>query len=347
MSHKIEINLDQYPQAAILVRERQILALNELARHHLPTLDVGGTVPEGLDLPPEAEWSSGVFCVERSAYEVRATAVEQGTLFLFSPAPDMGLTRLQLDSALDQMRLLMGEFLMEIGPYTKPDTPPLSPETRQQFSKSYHRMLRLMENMEYVNHAGEEGAKSFVDVVSLWKELTGQVGTLLGETETTLEFVCHEPYLMVAGDSAQLRRVLLGLLSNGLRAAQGGKICVKVSKWGNRVILSVEDTANKATRRGRMSILGQDTAQKLPVPGSGAGLGMEVVRDLVRRHRGTLLVHWDEASTRVVISLPRGSGSPYVSVQSPKQDRYGGFNELMVELSDVLPAELYGMESMD
>ena len=347
MDKKIKMDIQSYPQAAILASEGQILALNDLAKHYLPGLEVGGVLPEGLDLPEEVEEGIGSFCAGRSVFEVRGNMTQEGMLFLFHPIAEMGLSRVQLDNALGQMRALMGEFLMEIGPYTKPDTPPLSPETRQQFSQSYHRMLRLMENMEYVNDLDRGMEKTNLDVVRIWRMLTEQVETLLRGTGTTLEFVSSEPFLMVYGDEHLLRRMFLGLLSNAMKAARGGRICVKVSKWGNRVLLQVEDSADTATQRHRMAMVGQDTGQKLPLPDSGAGLGMAVIREIVRRHQGTLMVRWDEKNTRVVIALPRTIGSPYLSVQSPRKDPYGGFHELMVELADVLPGDLYAMESME
>ena len=339
-------NLNAYAQAAILICDGQVSAINDMARQCLPEVTVGVPAPDYLDLSAQTEDGTGIFCTQGNCYHVRHTSLQQGQLFLFSPIPDMGLSRYQLDSALFQMRQFMGEFYFQVSPLFKKDAPPPSQQSKEQFTRSYHRMLRLMENMECVNST-QNDPLTRLDVVGLWGRLTDEAETLLRENKTDVIFECKWPYLMVQGNGEQLRHLLLELLSNAGRAAKEGRILVKVEKRANRVILTVKDHSKEGAPNRRLGFDPRTAVGGIPLPDSGAGLGMTVAENIVRAHSGSMLSYHDSTSTTVVVSLPWSGNSPYLRVESPKLDRSGGFHPLMVELSDILPSHLFGMEDID
>lgn len=339
-------DLTAYAQAAILIQDGQVTAMNEMARHYLPDVEELSAAPDYLDLTADSEEGVGIFCARDNCYTVRHTHTEQGDLFLFSPHPDMGLTRYQLDSALFQMRQFMGEFLLQIGPYTRENAPALSKQTSQQFSRSCHRMLRLMDNMEYVNSTREEAMKR-LDVVELWGNLTDEAETLLRENRTAVTFECKWPHLLVEGNKDLLSHLLLELLSNAGREAKEGSIHVKVEKRANHVILTVKDTTKDAVPNRKRVYHPGTSVGSIPLPDSGAGLGRAVAERIVRVHGGSMFSYQDNTATFVVVSLRRVGGSPYIRVETPKLERNGGFNQLMVGLSDILPSQLFGMDNLD
>ena len=49
----------------------------------------------------------------------------------------------------------------------------------------------------------------------------------------------------------------------------------------------------------------------------------------------------------MILSLPTGPLDPRVPVRSPILQQDGGLSPLLVALSDVLPARLFGMEAPD
>lgn len=335
-------DLTAYAQAAILIQDGRVTAMNEMARHYLPDVEEDSAAPDYLELTADGEEGTGIFCARDNCYSVRHTRTEQGDLFLFSPHPDMGLTRYQLDSTLFQMRQFMGEFLVEIGPYIRE----MPKQSRQQVNRSYHRMLRLMDNMEYINSTQEDTMKR-LDVVELWGNLTAEAETLLRENKTAVTFECRWPHLMVEGNRELLSHLLLELLSNAGRDAKEGSIHIKVEKKAGNVILTVKDTTKDAVPNRKRVYHPRAAVGAIPLPNSGAGLGRAVAERIVQVHGGSMFSYQDNTSTFVVVSLRLAGNSLNLRVETPKLDRSGGFNPVALGLSDILPSHLFGMEDLD
>ena len=66
-------------------------------------------------------------------------------------------------------------------------------------------------------------------------------------------------------------------------------------------------------------------------------------------HGGTVMVASREGDgLRVVVSLPiRDTAGMFLRAPAASYDPYGGFSPLLLELSDVLPAELYRPEDVE
>lgn len=344
-------DLNQYAQAAVLTYEGQVLSVNELAQHYIPQLEVGEVVPEWLDLPIKQKQATGTFVVQGTVFEVRCTQQKQGQLYLFAPTTGGGISNGQMDHALAQMRKIMGEFLTEIGPYTANESGPLSQQDKGEFSRSYHRMMRLIENLDYVNAQAQKEAPDYhpitINFNALCRQVVEEAASVLQESGTEIEYKDANAMLLLFGDPVLLKRMLLGLISNSAKGAKEGRIWISLQRRKGRLILRVTDNGTINDSRRRMAMVQQDTPGALPLPDSGAGLGMSVIRSIVHRHQGVLMVEWGKETTSVVISFPIGSGSPMLSVQTPRMDRTGGLFPLMVELSDVLPAHLYSMEGLN
>ena len=60
-----------------------------------------------------------------------------------------------------------------------------------------------------------------------------------------------------------------------------------------------------------------------------------------------MLTEWGRSAPSVVISLPTGPLDGRTRVRTPAVHRDGGLDPVLVELSDVLPDALFGMEPMD
>ena len=334
-------DLTAYAQAAILVQDGQVTSMNEMARHYLPDVSEDSAPPDYLDLTTDSEEGDGIFCAQGNCYTVRHTRTKQGDLFLFSPHPDMGMSRYQLDSTLFQVRQFMSEFLVELGPYIKE----MPQKNRQQFSRSYHRMKRVVDNALYVNSTEEEAMKR-LDVVELWGNLTAEAETLLRENRTAVTFECKWPYLIVEGNRELLSQLLLELLSNAGRGSKEGSIHVKVEKKADRVVLTVKDTTKDAVPNRRRIYHPRSAVGAIPLPDGGAGLGRLVAERIVHVHGGSMFSYQDNTSTLVVVSLRLAGRSPNLRVETVKIDRTGGFNPVALGLSDILPSHLFDVDEL-
>lgn len=329
MSELQSLFADLFPEAAILLVQGRVLQTNALARHYLPRLEEGAPAPSFL---PALAPASGTFSEGQSHYTFRLTHAQAGDLLLFSPAPQHILTDSQLDGAVRQLRSIMGDMLM-------------AEEDPAAFQKSFHRMFRLVDNLDFLRLSGQEGGLLFrpltLDLAGLCRQVTAQAGTLLGDRGVTLDFQSSVPSLFIPGDSALLQRLLLELISNSVRAVDKGTICLRLYTAGGRAILTLSDSGKPLTDRQLAAMLQQDSDQHPPLPGAGAGMGLSVVRQIAALHKGFVLVEWGKGAPTVVLSLPAGPLEPSAGVQSPPLQQDGGLSPLLVALSDVLPADQF------
>ena len=334
--------LDSFPEAAILTRQDEILAVNLMARHYLPDLEVGSCLPAYIPMS-QSPTGSGTFSAGLSTYTFSVAQLSEGLLTLFRPAPQTALTDIQLDGSLRQLRTFMESFLLESGN--------LAPEIRASFGKSFHRMFRLVNNLEFMRAAGSSGGLSFnpvtMDLVGLCSSVLQDAAPLLADGGIAVEFQSALPSRLIPGDPKLLERLLLELISNAARAIGQGTILVRLYSRGNRVLLALSDNGASPSQRQLVSMLQQDADHLLPSPESGAGLGLSIVRHIAILHGGSLLVEVGSTSPSVVLSLPTGPLNPHMTVSTPPLQRDGGLSPLLTALSDVLPASVFELADLD
>ena len=85
----------------------------------------------------------------------------------------------------------------------------------------------------------------------------------------------------------------------------------------------------------------------MALPGQGAGLGLPIARHITALHQGKLLVQGGDRPPCVLVSLPTGPLNGRSSVHTPSIQRDGGLDPVLTELSDILPASIFGLEGLD
>lgn len=338
----IQSLLDAFPESAVLVREGVVAASNEKARQFLPQLVPGTPLPDCIVLPEEGESGSGVFTAGSAVYGYSCKSGPEGWMLSFRPTPPQaGLKNWQLEGALGQLRGLLGDILAEAG--AAPG------ETSADFNKTFHRLFRLINNLDFIA-SGAEGI-SFrpvtMDLAGLCRDVAGNAGDLLRESGIVLEYRSRESGLLVPGDPELLRKLLLDLISNAARAVGEGRVDMTLRRSGSWAVVSVSNVGAAPTQRQLDALLREDRAETLPLPGQGAGLGLPIARHIAALHRGKLLVQGGEHALGVLVSLPTGPLDGQSSVRTPTVRRDGGLDPVLTELSDVLPSKLFGLEGMD
>jgi signal transduction histidine kinase len=108
----------------------------------------------------------------------------------------------------------------------------------------------------------------------------------------------------VEGDAVSLARLVRNLLDNAERYA-ASRVTVSLTA-ADRVVLVVADDGPGIAAVDRQRVFERFTRLDEARSGDdgGAGLGLAIVRDVVRAHAGTVLLEDNAPGARVVVSLP-------------------------------------------
>ena len=151
--------------------------------------------------------------------------------------------------------------------------------------------------------------------ISLNEVVTDTLNILRGHLEErgrlglTLTVNLFEGLPLVAGDEAQLKQVLLNLLTNSMDAITGlGEITITTHPENdNTVNLSVEDTGGGIPPENMDKLFNPFFTTK-PV-GKGIGIGLATCYSIVREHHGSIEVASEVGlGTHFTVKLPLDSG---------------------------------------
>ena len=206
--------------------------------------------------------------------------------------------------------------------------------------QSMYRMMRMLGNLEYLQLPEGELTveRGSLDLAGLCRTLGEQVASLAGQAGLAFSYEEERGSLITTGDGAQLRRMLLGLLSNAFRAAgKGGHTGLRLAVREGRAVLTVWDDGPGLPPE-------QEEREVLLRRPEGLGLGLRVARRIAALHGGTIVFEQrEDRGSRAVVSLPLCPPEDEQVLRAPRSDwdRTGGFSDLMVELSAVLPYEAF------
>lgn len=209
--------------------------------------------------------------------------------------------------------------------------------------QSMYRMMRLLGNVEYLE-LSESGRLTLrtdtLDLAGLCRELAAQVAPLTELAGVRFTYEEEKGSLLLRGDSRLLRRMVLGLIANAVRAAgKGGRAGLRLAVREGRAVLTVWDDG-KAAPAG-------DGPLDRP---AGPGLGLRVARSIAGAHGGAIVFQQqEERGTRAVVSLPIRPPEDSGLLRTPAggMDRGGGFSDLLVELAGVLPYQAFSPRELD
>lgn len=209
------------------------------------------------------------------------------------------------------------------------------------------RMLRIVGRLELSVRLGEGGSpvrleNTLTNLAQLVRELGERMGELLAYTG--VELTVNAPEWMGAlVDKALIQQMLMELVSNAAKAAKeaGKHVTLTLAQHGERAVFTVEDDGPgvEPEKLGRL-FSGEETA----VPDwRRDGVGVAIVRRVAELHGGTLVAECTPGKgLRVVVSIPRGTpGGRVFETPALTWDR-GGFDEELIALSGLLPAEAFG-----
>ncbi len=208
-------------------------------------------------------------------------------------------------------------------------------------------MLRLISNM---SDAGQYAMSDSIsmevkNISTLLDEIFAKASVLVEHAGVNLQYRGIAEPIFTLVNAELLERAVLNIISNALKfTPQGGSIQAKLQRQGNKLYLSILDSGSGIPESARGNLFSRHTRELGLEEGRfGLGLGLVIVRSAAQQHGGTVLVDQPaECGTRITMTLSIRSGnttqlrSPILRVDYAAERDHG-----LMELSDVLPAELY------
>lgn len=243
-------------------------------------------------------------------------------------------------SAVDRMLPLVAEDASE--------------EVRQYAAQLNQRLMqlqRIVGNMSDCSICTKADSKSMelVELVSTLEEQLSRTAQALGHAGIQLQYQLPNERIFTMVYPQQLERAIYNLISNAVKYSPAGSVIrVQLTRHGERLALSVTDSGCGIWDKGDIF------TRYLRQPGiedsrNGIGLGMVFIRSAAGLHGGAVLVDSPEGvGTRVTMTMAirqqRGSTvcSPVIRI-----DYAGERDHCLLELSDVLPKELYSVETIN
>jgi signal transduction histidine kinase len=118
--------------------------------------------------------------------------------------------------------------------------------------------------------------------------------------------VTAAPPLWIHGDAARMQQVVDNLLSNASRySPEGAEISIAARADGDRAVITVRDSGI-GIRRDMLKRVFDPFVRESYSGAEGLGIGLALVRELVRKHGGTISAHSDGAGrgSTFIVELP-------------------------------------------
>jgi len=181
----------------------------------------------------------------------------------------------------------------------------------QKIGSECRRMLNTVENIKFLSELDEmNGPQAFVrfdvarvaaEAIESWKDSAAEAGVSISLSAT----ICP-----IRGNRHLIYALFSNLLSNAVRYNKlRGEVKIAVSLKNNFAYINVTDTGIGFTKEEHHMVFDRfyRTPHALSRDGEGSGLGLSIVREIVRYHDGTIDLESEPgAGTRVFVKLPQG-----------------------------------------
>lgn len=218
-----------------------------------------------------------------------------------------------------------------------------------QMNRRLYQMLRIVSNMsDAISYSqAQTGQTESMELCALVEEILDKACAYAQNIGIMLTYELPPVPIFTQGDREKLERAIYNLLSNAIKfATPGTPVQVKLTVKNKRAYLSVSNSHGGSPLQG--NIYNRFLRQlSLEDPRNGVGLGMVLVRSTATLHGGAVLLEQTEDDIRITMTLQIKS-KPSDQVRSPimRFDYAGERDHCLLELADVLPAQLYSPDQI-
>ena len=256
----------------------------------------------------------------------------EGIFIIASDVTEQVLARHQLDDlreAAESANRAKDEFLAMLGHELRN---PLSPiltalqlmrlrgsdgleRERTVIERQVNHLTRLVDDLLDVSRIARgkvELKEEIVEIAEVVAKAIEIASPLLDQRTHTLDVDVPRRGLAVKGDSIRLSQVVSNLVTNAAKyTPAGGHITIRANQEHGAVVIRVRDTGMgiAADVLPRVFDLFVQERQAIDRSQGGLGLGLTIVRNLVKRHGGTVSAHSDGPGTgsEFVVRLPKAN----------------------------------------
>lgn len=290
----------------------------------------------------------------RTGYVTAQVQPLEGALLLFLPVGDDDACTSALSRAAQAVSAPLTTLLSASGtifPLLADVEDPVLQRNLAVLSRSCYQLLRASENLGDLSAALRGRlplSMEKTDLTDFLDDFSQTAGDLCLQAGRELDVELPQAPIYLWADRRQLRRVLLALLSNAIKfTAPGSLLRLTLTRRGKRAYLRLTDGGEGMTPEVLTSAFSRYT-QPQDDPRTGAGFSLPVVQAVIQAHGGTILLQSQkDAGTDVTLTLPVGLPQEQALLRSPRVtvDRSGGFVPELVELSDVLPPQVFDVRN--
>ena len=215
-------------------------------------------------------------------------------------------------------------------------------------NKSFYQLLRLMCDLTEMP-AAIEGSMSVrlekLELRAFMQELFVMAESLCQTCKHTLTLSLPDKTVHVWADRARLTRAIYNLIANAVRhTTEPSVITLRLIRTGTVAIIEVHDPAEPGDRiRGTLRV--PEEQRYMQIVDADAGFGFAIARAVARAHGGTLIVGAGEdggttAAFSITLRAPDRKTQEF-HLSRAKFDYTGGISQELIEMSDVLPIEVF------
>jgi len=208
-------------------------------------------------------------------------------------------------------------------------------------NRSLYQLHRTITHLELNREEDPVFQPRTLDLAGLCRDLGQRLEGLVKMAGVELRWEAEPANLFCLADKELLELALLNLVSNAVEAAgPGGRVELTLCRDKDRAKFTVSDN-------GPGLKLPQEAKPTLKTAG-GLGLGLPTARRIAKLHGGSVLLkNAAQGGVRAVLSIPVRKADPRVGERrSPGFGLLGGATPELVELSALLPSELYLTEDL-
>ncbi len=345
------LNLLAYP--AFSVADGKISYSNEAAAalFILPGMSIDALLETGQE--EYASFRSGhlylTLLLGNTLRDATVMSIEGSHIFLLSEASSA--SHLQAISlAAQQLRMPLSDILASASllfPNNALKGDARAQKHIAQINHSLHQLLRLVGNMsDAARYAQSPNANiATVEAASLFEEVMEKAGVLLSSANIHLVYTGPSVPVYLLADAEQIERAIYNLISNAVKfSPKGSTLTASLTLRNQLLLFTLSDPGEGIAQQVQGNVFNRYLRQ----PGLydsrfGAGLGLAIVHSVATAHGGTVLLETPATGgTRITMTLKIRQPNAAVVRSTPLSIDYaGGHDHGLLELSDVLPSDLY------